>query len=173
MRGWTESENDRLINLGAKMAVVANISKDKRLIAWAKEHNLYTRIDRKTKWGNPFEVPRDGNRREVCALYEDYYWEQPHLQQAIGELRGHVLGCWCYPERCHGDFLASEAWFDSSGFGVTVTKDEEMRREDHLMEMLMDGAPKLETPREQGGHAQDAGRDTGPPAGGLVAARDW
>ncbi len=52
------------------------------------------------------------------------------------------------------------------------------------MAMLMDRVPMLEAPREQGGHGQDAardgtsrgtghvrdaGRDTGPPAGGLVA----
>lgn len=67
------------------------------------------RIDRSTKWGNPFVIGRDGNRDEVCDKYEKWFWKQPQLVAALPELRGKDLECWCHPLRCHGDFLLREA----------------------------------------------------------------
>jgi len=80
------------------------------LIAWAEAAGLYVRIDRRTDWGNPFEMPDDGSRDEVIAKYRDYYL--PHkvvLQARLPELAGKALGCWCAPEPCHGDVLKVEA----------------------------------------------------------------
>jgi hypothetical protein len=76
------------------------------LIAWAETEGLYVRIDRRTDWGNPFEMPDDGGRDEVIAKYRTYYL--PHkvlLQARLPELAGKALGCWCSPEACHGDVL--------------------------------------------------------------------
>ena len=64
-------------------------------------------IDRRTKWGNPFILGKDGDRDEVCDKYEGYIrhgrgkWLLDHLD----ELEGKVLGCHCKPLRCHGDTL--------------------------------------------------------------------
>lgn len=63
------------------------------------------RIDRKTKWGNPFEVGVDGTREEVIARYEAWLQTQPQLLTALPELRGRDLVCWCHPLACHGDVL--------------------------------------------------------------------
>jgi len=71
-------------------------------------------IDRTTKWGNPFRIGPDGDRDEVCNKYEKWLPTQPDLMAAICELRGKTLGCWCKPERCHGDFLVELANRDSS-----------------------------------------------------------
>lgn len=67
------------------------------------------RIDRKTKWGNPFVLGSDGNRAEVIAKYRQWIHTQPELMAALHELKGKRLGCWCSPESCHGDVLAELA----------------------------------------------------------------
>lgn len=67
---------------------------------------LYVRIDRRSDWGNPFELPDDGDRDTVIDLFADHYLPfKPSLQGRLPELRGKALGCWCVPERCHGDVL--------------------------------------------------------------------
>ena len=67
------------------------------------------RIDRTTKWGNPFRSGRDGDRDEVCDKFEEWIQTQPELLAVLGELKGKCLGCWCVPLRCHGDTLAKLA----------------------------------------------------------------
>ena len=64
------------------------------------------RIDRATKWGNPFPV-RVYGRKRCIEMYETYIRqkieENPGLYD-LGELHGR-LGCWCAPLRCHGEVL--------------------------------------------------------------------
>ena len=67
-------------------------------------HDVY--IGRPSKWGNPFVIGRDGTRDEVIARYEAWLLEQPELVDALPELAGKTLGCWCAPRACHGDVLA-------------------------------------------------------------------
>jgi hypothetical protein len=80
---------------------------DTALIAWAEANDRFVKIDRTTDWGNPFEMPDDGEREEVVAKFTKFYL--PHknkLLSRISELRGKVLGCWCHPEECHGHYIA-------------------------------------------------------------------
>lgn len=62
-------------------------------------------IGRGSKWGNPYRIGVDGNRDDVIGKYRWWIAEQPFLLDALGELRGKRLGCYCKPERCHGDVL--------------------------------------------------------------------
>lgn len=62
-------------------------------------------IGRPSKWGNPFTISRDGTREEVIEKYRDWLIEQDDLMEALPELKGKVLGCWCSPKSCHGDVL--------------------------------------------------------------------
>ncbi len=106
-------------------------------------------VSRGTKYGNPFEVSKDGNKwiittsegkrcEEILAKnaklkyntkeeatidaikcyskwivpYEhsspisDFYISKHILQEAISDLRGKTLACWCkLDEHCHADFL--------------------------------------------------------------------
>lgn len=63
-------------------------------------------IGRPSKWGNPFVLGKDGMLRDdVIKKYEDWILQQPDLLNALHELEGKVLGCWCRPSRCHGDVL--------------------------------------------------------------------
>lgn len=67
-------------------------------------------IGRPSKWGNPFEIGKDGSRQEVIEKFAVWLMHQPKLvEDARKELRGKILGCWCAPKRCHGDILLDVA----------------------------------------------------------------
>lgn len=103
---WMADERERQAEIEAGGAVVANAGRDKNLIAWAESKGLAVRVDRGTRYGNPFVLGEDGDRDEVCDLYESAYL--PHkkgIASRCGELSGKVLVCHCYPERCHADAL--------------------------------------------------------------------
>jgi len=112
-QGWTTDQVERkeLIEQGITVVASKRANKDGKipdaaLIAWADQQGLMTEIGRTTKWGNPFEIGDDGDRNEVCDNHRDHYLPFKHkLNNQITELKGKVLVCWCYPERCHGDHL--------------------------------------------------------------------
>jgi hypothetical protein len=107
---WSESELDRRSIVENGGTVVANMHQetDRALIHWAKTTGRFARIDRNSDWGNPFEMPADGDRDTVCDSYEIFFPRKFSLQNRLDELKGKVLGCWCYPQRCHGDYLTSK-----------------------------------------------------------------
>ena len=70
-----------------------------------KKHFYDTYIGRGSKWGSPFHIGPDGDRKEVIRKYEEWIRQQPELLAALPELRGKFLGCHCKPQRCHGDVL--------------------------------------------------------------------
>lgn len=91
------------------------------------------RVDRRTKWGNPFKVEHYSRERAITAYR--YLVERPaadgfgkfvrngagwnwyvRFQTKTGtaervediakrELRGKDLACWCAPQACHADVL--------------------------------------------------------------------
>ena len=76
---------------------------------WLKdERNVYIgrATDGKGEWGNPFKL-KDFNfdRLKVLALYEVYLRTNKDLFERVVNLKDKVLGCWCSPERCHGEVL--------------------------------------------------------------------
>lgn len=62
-------------------------------------------IGRRSKWGNPFIIGKDGTREEVIEKYKNYILNKPELLKDLPELKGKVLGCFCKPKDCHGDIL--------------------------------------------------------------------
>lgn len=62
-------------------------------------------IGRGTKWGNPYVTGRDGTRTQVIGMYRAYIMQRPDLLEALPELLGKTLGCWCVPLPCHGNVL--------------------------------------------------------------------
>lgn len=78
-------------------------------VVHCKKENYDVYIGRPSKWGNPFEIGKDGNRDEVIRKYEQWIMGEHKLLESIDELRGKVLGCWCAPKSCHGDVLAKLA----------------------------------------------------------------
>ncbi len=79
------------------------------LVAHCKQSNFDVYVGRPTKWGNPFVIGPDGSRAQVIAKYRQWLPLQAHLMQALPELRGKVLGCYCAPQPCHADVLAELA----------------------------------------------------------------
>jgi len=63
-------------------------------------------IDRRSNWGNPFNLESDGGsyeREESGDLYRGWFYGHLETDEWTPEdLRGEVLGCWCLPRLCHG-----------------------------------------------------------------------
>lgn len=108
---WSDGERELLKRLRDGETVVVSLrGPHANLIGWADVSGLYMRIDRKTEWGNPFEMPADGDRESVIRNYEVHYLPyKPSLLSKVESLRGKALGCWCAPEPCHGDVLKARA----------------------------------------------------------------
>lgn len=61
-------------------------------------------VGRPSRWGNPYEIGRDGTRDEVIAKYSSLDLSQ-HVA-ALKKLNPKRLVCWCAPLPCHADTLA-------------------------------------------------------------------
>ena len=103
---WLDDEKERKAEVKAGNAVVANAQRDKNLIQWAESKGLAVRVDRGSLFGNPFILEADGDRNAVCDAYAKHYLpHKPSISAALNGLRGKVLICHCYPERCHASAL--------------------------------------------------------------------
>lgn len=67
--------------------------------------SFYVKGATQSKWANPYSVKKYG-RDECLRLYKEYIKTRPDLINSISELQGKILGCWCHPDKCHGDTLA-------------------------------------------------------------------
>ena len=100
------------------MDTVVNLKHEPKLreaFEQAHVHDNTALIDRRTKWGNPFRLGRDGTREQVIARYRADLWRRIRAGEvALGELaalHGMRLACWCHPLPCHGHVLArAAAW---------------------------------------------------------------
>jgi len=67
------------------------------------------RIDRTTIFGNPFKIKKGCTRKQSIEKFKSYFYNRIKtdkvFRQRIKALGGHVLGCWCKPNPCHGDIL--------------------------------------------------------------------
>lgn len=80
------------------------------LVVHCKKDSFDVYIGRPSKYGNQFKIDKNHDREAVIELYHDWILTQPELIVEIkNELKGKVLGCWCAPQRCHGDILAKLA----------------------------------------------------------------
>ena len=103
---WLPDEIERKAKVEAGETVVANFQRDKHLIQWASQNGKMLAIDRTSKWGNPFILGPDGDRDRVCDCFEKHYApNKDSFIESAHELKGKVLCCHCYPERCHGNSL--------------------------------------------------------------------
>lgn len=93
----------------------------RRTRGWRMPPNT-VKVDRSTRWGNPFVVGKHGTRAECVDLFgllvvngrvnanmrnaEQQVMYLGRVQERIGELRGKNLACWCPPDApCHADVL--------------------------------------------------------------------
>ena len=93
----------------------------RRAKGWRMPENT-VKVDRSTKWGNPFVVGVDGDAARSVHLYKmilaGYYCVSckteveaqkaavQHASKNIKALRGKNLACWCRADKpCHADVL--------------------------------------------------------------------
>lgn len=71
-------------------------------------------IGRGSKWGCPFTIIKDrptlaseivDSKEEALSKYKEHVLNSPELMESLDELEGKTLGCFCKPEKCHGDIL--------------------------------------------------------------------
>lgn len=76
-------------------------------------------VGRPSPLGNPFEIGRDGTRKEVIQLYRAWLWNEisftanptragRYLNQLYKQWRRDgelTLICWCAPLPCHADVI--------------------------------------------------------------------
>ncbi len=71
------------------------------------------RVDRRTPWGNPYVVGRDGSRSRVIARFRRHLWQRIRAGDIdlheLAALHGRDLACWCHPKPCHAEVLARAA----------------------------------------------------------------
>jgi hypothetical protein len=79
------------------------------LVVHCKKEPYDVYCGRPSIWGNPFEIGKDGTRKEVIAKFKKYLLANEELVDKLPELRGKILGCWCAPKACHCDVLADLA----------------------------------------------------------------
>jgi hypothetical protein len=66
----------------------------------------YVRVDRQSRWGNPFVMGADGDRDTVCDLFEQYAeWRLTVQPDWLDDLKDKDLACHCAPKRCHAETL--------------------------------------------------------------------
>jgi Domain of unknown function (DUF4326) len=111
-----EIERRKVVEAGG--SVVANVRKtkgvraDEDLITWAEKAGCYVYIGdavrhtpyHRSPWYNPAKHRQTDHDRAV-EEYRGYILKKPDLLKRLPELRGKVLGCWCYPKSCHGNIL--------------------------------------------------------------------
>jgi hypothetical protein len=116
----TDTSTGRRRSPNAKEKLAASL-----LESWRMPENT-VKVDRSTKWGNPFtlegarKVGYRGTDAELRALCVDSFRKwldgrvQPELEEDrrayilahIDQLRGHDLACWCpLDQPCHADVL--------------------------------------------------------------------
>jgi hypothetical protein len=92
--------------------------------------DLCIRIDRKTKWGNPYKMRSERERMDVIKKYT-YYLLDSELVNDLHEIKGKWLACWCHPKPCHGDvlkYLAEHPELIGMYRGGAISRDEIVRR---------------------------------------------
>ncbi len=132
MDNWTSEELEIRREVEQGLTVICNSrvsGPHNNIVKWAKDNGKFTYIGRKiqhhkeyttnSKWCNmsPKELKQD-NAAAVDYFINEIYNKRPDLQAAIEELKGQVLGCWCKPLPCHGDFLAEQANNLKGGAGM-------------------------------------------------------
>ncbi len=111
------------------MDTVINLRREPELrenLEHAPVHDNTVLIDRRTRWGNPFRIGRDGSREQVIALYRADLWRRIRsgaiALEDLAQLNGMRLACWCDPLPCHGHVLARAAAWAASALAERRTE---------------------------------------------------
>jgi hypothetical protein len=73
-------------------------------------------------WRNIFEVKKYG-LDQCLVLYEAHVRQTPELWDQLETLKGKELGCWCKPNKCHGDVLIKLLEEKEKGKSIVVAEE--------------------------------------------------
>lgn len=71
-------------------------------------HMMNTEIGEPGWLGNPYPVSNYSCEESIANYREDFYariHQHDEFREAVEELRGLTLACWCKPKDCHGDVI--------------------------------------------------------------------
>lgn len=72
-----------------------------------------------SKWHNPYRIGKDGTREVVIKKFVEYLRCKPELIESLYELQGDkILGCYCFPQPCHGNVLIDILDGNSEKYGI-------------------------------------------------------
>jgi len=91
---------------------IHELREEPRRVVHCKKSVFDVFAGRPSKWGNPFShLPNSraeflvATREEAIRKHREWIMTQDHLLNALPELIGKVLGCYCAPKPCHADTL--------------------------------------------------------------------
>ena len=95
---------------------IINLSNVENIEEWelkGEGNHIYIgrKVDKETKkhpgskWGNPKLNDHDNNRKTVINLFKTHCMNDEDMMKSVGELKDKILGCYCAPDQCHGEFL--------------------------------------------------------------------
>ena len=74
-----------------------------------KKHKCDVYCGRGSSYGNPFRIGYDGTRDEVIKKYKEYFYKKiltdSIFRDKVLELKGKILGCYCFPLACHCEVI--------------------------------------------------------------------
>lgn len=97
---------------GAETTIVVNRKKNPFTVDIGRpDRNIHmnnTEVGEPGWLGNPY--PKDEYGREICIEmfredFEERIEEDDEFREAVEDLQGEVLGCYCKPAACHGDVI--------------------------------------------------------------------
>jgi hypothetical protein len=98
LKKWCEDENN--VYIGRRGVVFIKNENSEKKERFPKDSSIFC---------NPFKVGKHGTREEIIKKYEKYIKNkiqlEPELKDILIKMKNKNLGCWCYPEKCHGDVL--------------------------------------------------------------------
>jgi len=92
------------------MIKLANIKKKEPYDIYIGRANRWLNLEG-SKWANPFPLKRESDRDLIYDKAEEYFRSRPDLIEALPELEGKTLGCYCFSsttntgKKCHGQIL--------------------------------------------------------------------
>lgn len=128
LSGWSDEEKRLAELLKHGQAVVISQSVNgphKHLLAWSQARGSHAYVGRRIHWqghpqsdlANPF-TPKKYGRAECIKMFRQHLFASPDLLKEAEALAGCTLGCWCFPESCHGEVIAEVA----NEVGISYTK---------------------------------------------------
>ena len=98
LKEWMTNNNN--IYIGRAGVVIIQNNDTNKKERFPKEESIFA---------NPYKIGKDGTRDAVIQKYKKYIIDKLEtsitFQNEFKKLKGKNLGCWCYPEPCHGDIL--------------------------------------------------------------------